>query len=81
MGVFVAGLLVITAVLVIRHPLFGLFTPAAYIYSFTVLRWPWRLLGVAATAVLAGTAQASNIPTTDVLGLTLAVIVIPSTSP
>lgn len=76
MGVFVAGLLVITAVLVIRHPLFGLFTPAAYIYSFTVLRWPWRLLGVAATAVLAGTAQASNIPKTDALGLTLHVIVI-----
>ncbi|WP_031170360.1 sensor histidine kinase [Streptosporangium roseum] len=71
MGVFVAGLLVITAVLVARHPAFGLFTPAAYIYSFTVLRWPWRLLGVAAAAVLAGTAQASGIPKTDALGLTM----------
>ena len=29
MGVFVAGLLAITAVLVVRHPVFGLFTPAA----------------------------------------------------
>ncbi len=76
MGVFVAGLLVITAVLVARHPVFGLFTPAAYIYSFTVLRWPWRLLGVAATAVLAGTAQASGIPRTDVLGLTMHVTVV-----
>ncbi|MFI6802754.1 sensor histidine kinase [Streptosporangium canum] len=71
MGVFVAGLLVITTVLVARHPAFGLFTPAAYIYSFTVLRWPWRLLGVAAAAVLAGTAQASDVPKTDALGLTM----------
>ncbi|MEW9556360.1 sensor histidine kinase [Nonomuraea sp. NPDC050783] len=76
MGVFVAGLLAITAVLVIRHPVFGLFTPAAYIYSFTVLRWPWRLLGVAATAVLAGGAQASSVDTTTGLGLTLYVTVV-----
>jgi signal transduction histidine kinase len=76
MGVFVAGLLVITAVLVARHPAFGLFTPAPYIYSFTVLRWPWRLLGVAATAVLAGTAQASGIPKTDAFGLTMYAIII-----
>jgi signal transduction histidine kinase len=76
MGAFVAGLLVITAVLVARHPAFGLFTPAAYIYSFTVLPWPWRLLGVAATAVLAGTAQASGIPKTDALGLAMYVIIV-----
>ncbi|MEV4897536.1 sensor histidine kinase [Nonomuraea sp. NPDC055795] len=76
MAVFVAGVLVITAVLVARHPAFGLFTPAAYIYSFTVLRWPWRLLGVAAAAVLAGTAQASGIPTTDALGLAMHVTII-----
>ncbi|WP_043640100.1 sensor histidine kinase [Nonomuraea candida] len=76
MGVFVAGLIAITAVLVARQPLFGLFTPAAYIYSFTVLRWPWRLLGVAAAAVLAGTAQASSVPTTDALGLTLHVTIV-----
>lgn len=76
MGVFVAGLLVITAVLIVRHPVFGLFTPAAYIYSFTVLPWPWRLLGVAATAVLAGTAQASNVPMTDAFGVTMRVIIV-----
>ncbi|MEU4410248.1 sensor histidine kinase [Streptosporangium sp. NPDC023963] len=76
MGVFIAGLLVITAVLVIRHPVFGLFTPAAYIYSFTVLRWPWRLLGVAATAVLAGTAQASGVPKADALGLAMHVTIV-----
>ncbi|GGK81826.1 hypothetical protein Ppa06_48130 [Planomonospora parontospora subsp. parontospora] len=31
MGVFFTGLLVITAVLVVRDPAFGLFTPAPYI--------------------------------------------------
>ncbi|MFF3443901.1 sensor histidine kinase [Streptosporangium sp. NPDC002721] len=76
MGVFVAGLLVITAILVVRHPAFGLFTPAAYIYSFTVLRWPWRLLGVTAAAVVAGTAQASDVPKTDALGLALYAIIV-----
>ncbi len=76
MGVFVAGLIVITALLVARHPAFGLFTPAPYIYSFTVLRWPWRLLGVTATAVLAATAQASGIPKTDAFGLTMYAVII-----
>ncbi|MFB9881957.1 histidine kinase, partial [Planobispora siamensis] len=76
MGVFVAGLLVITAVLVVRHPVFGLFTPAPYVYSFTVLLWPWQLLGVAATAVVAGTAQASGVPKADAFGLTMYVIIV-----
>ncbi len=76
MGVFVAGLLAITAALVARHPVFGLFTPAAYIYSFAILRWPWRLRGVPAAAVLAGTAQASGVPATDAFGLTMHVIII-----
>ncbi|MDA0635741.1 sensor histidine kinase [Nonomuraea sp. MCN248] len=76
MAVFVAGLLVITGVLVARHPVFGLFTPAAYIYSFTALPWPWRLLGVAGAAVLAGTAQASGIPRTDALGVSMHVIIV-----
>ena len=43
MAVFFAGLIVIMAVLVIRDPWFGFFTPAGYLYAFAVLRWPWRL--------------------------------------
>ncbi|MEU8383127.1 sensor histidine kinase [Streptosporangium sp. NPDC048865] len=76
MGVFLTGLVTITAVLVVRDPLFGLFTPAPYIYAFTVVRWPWRLPGVAATAVVAGTAQASDVPKTTALGLTISVIIV-----
>ncbi|SDJ00379.1 sensor histidine kinase [Nonomuraea jiangxiensis] len=71
MAVFFTGLLVITAILVIRDPMFGLFTPAPYIYAFAVLPWPWRLPSVAAVAVLAGIAQASTVDVTTALGLTL----------
>ena len=49
------------AILVLRDPWFGFFTPAGYFYAFAVLPWPWRLAGVAAVAAVAATAQASGI--------------------
>jgi len=63
MGLFFAGLIVLTGVLVLRDPWFGLFTPASYFYAFGILPWPWRLLGVAAVAMESGSAQASGIST------------------
>jgi signal transduction histidine kinase len=71
MLVFVAGLLVIIVVLVHRDPWFGFFTPAAYFYAFGVLPWPWELLGVAAVAAVAGTAQASTVDKTTTVGLAI----------
>jgi signal transduction histidine kinase len=62
MLVFFAGVVGFTAVLVLRDPWFGCFAPACYLYAFTTLRWPVRLLGVATVAVIAATAQASDIP-------------------
>jgi signal transduction histidine kinase len=61
MAVFFTGLVVIMAALVIRDPWFGFFTPAGYTYAFSVLRWPWRLGGVSAVAVVAATAQTGGI--------------------
>jgi signal transduction histidine kinase len=61
MAVFLAVLLALTAVLVLRDPWFGFFTPAAYLFTFRLLPWPGRLLGVAAVAVIAGIAQTSEI--------------------
>jgi hypothetical protein len=61
MGVFLAGLLPIMFVLVIRDPWFGFFTPAGYFYAFSLLPWPWELAAVAGVAVTAGTAQASGV--------------------
>ncbi|ADP83237.1 sensor histidine kinase [Pseudofrankia inefficax] len=82
MTVFLVGLAAITLVLVVRDPWFGVFTPAGYVYAFRLLRWPWRLGGICAFAVVAGTAQASGIPRTTVAGvLTWAAVVVVNVVP
>jgi signal transduction histidine kinase len=68
-AVFVTVFVLLMAVLVVRDPWFGFLTPAGYFYTFILLPWPAELLGVGAVAVVAGTAQAYDIPKTDVLGL------------
>lgn len=69
MIVFFAGLVAITAVLVIRVPWFGFFTPAGYFFAFRIVPWPWQPLGVAAVAVVAATAQAYGLDKTTLVGL------------
>jgi signal transduction histidine kinase len=69
MTVFVVGLIAITAVLVIRDPWFGFFTPAGYFYSFRLLPWPWTLAGVTAVAMEAGTAQSAAVVKTTPAGM------------
>jgi signal transduction histidine kinase len=68
MGIFVAGLVLIMAVLVVRDPWFGFLTPAGYFYSFVLLPWPSRLAGVAAVSVVSGTAQAHDLPSLGAIG-------------
>ena len=69
MAVFVTGLIVITAILVIRDPWFGFFTPIGYGLSFRLLPWPWLLPPAAAMAVLAATAQAHSVDKHTLPGL------------
>ena len=69
MAVFVTGIIIITAVLVIRDPWFGFFTPIGYGLSFRLLPWPWQLPGVAAAAVVAATAQAHGVNKDTLPGL------------
>lgn len=71
MAVFFVGLVILTAVLVLRDPTFGFFTTAAYIHAYAVLPWPWRLPAVAIVAVVSGTAQASSVAKTDARGLAI----------
>jgi signal transduction histidine kinase len=71
MAVFMAGLIAVTAVLVVRDPWFGFFAPACYFFAFRTLPWPWELAGIAGVAVVAGTAQASGIAKSTPLGLAL----------
>lgn len=61
MGVFVAGLVVLITILVIRDSWFGYFTPVGYAVSLKYLPWPWRLAGVVGTAFAAAISQTSGI--------------------
>jgi signal transduction histidine kinase len=69
MGLFLAVLIVLMAILVSRDPWFGLFTPAGYIYSFRLLPWPSELAAISGVSIVAGTAQATDIPKTSVYGV------------
>jgi signal transduction histidine kinase len=69
MAAFFAGLVAISAVLVVRDPWFGFFTVPCYQFAFAILRWPWRLPGVAAVAILGGTAQCYGVNKDTPLGL------------
>ncbi|AUI58760.1 sensor histidine kinase [Amycolatopsis sp. BJA-103] len=68
-AVFLGVLTAITLVLVVEAPWFGCFTPVLYVYAFRLLPWPWLVPGVAAAAVVAGTAQAYGVDKTTVAGV------------
>ena len=57
--VFFTGLIAIMTVLIIRDPWFGFFTFTGYFFAVSVPPGRWRLLAVAAVAVLTGTSQAA----------------------
>jgi signal transduction histidine kinase len=57
------------AILVIRDPWFGLFTPAGYFYSYRFFSWPSELAAISGVAIVAGTAQAAGVPKTNVYGV------------
>jgi signal transduction histidine kinase len=61
MALFVAGVVAISFVLTIRDPWFGFYCYAGYAYSLVLLPWPWPLAGVAATSVVAATAQTAGL--------------------
>ncbi|GIM88411.1 sensor histidine kinase [Paractinoplanes toevensis] len=70
MGVFLAGLLLITLALVLRDPWYALFTPACYFYAFRIIGWPAELYFIAGTGVIAGIAQGSGLDARTASGLT-----------
>ena len=70
-AVFVTVLIALMAVAVIRAPWFGFFTPVGYVHAFRLLRWPWQLLGVAAVAWVAATAQMYGVDKTTSFGLVI----------
>jgi signal transduction histidine kinase len=60
-AVFVAGLMVLTAALVIRDSWFGFYTAVCFGYSRALLRWPWQLAGAAGSALIASLSQTSGL--------------------
>ncbi|MBV9449178.1 MAG: sensor histidine kinase [Streptosporangiaceae bacterium] len=69
MAVYLAGLIAITAILVIRDPWFGFFVAAGYGYSIRLLPWPWSLPGMGALAILAATSQMWSVDKATPAGL------------
>jgi signal transduction histidine kinase len=75
MSIFFTGLIVIMFVLVIRASWFGFFTLTSYFYALKLLRWPWRLAGVACTAIMAAISETWGIPKTNAIGILIFVSV------
>jgi signal transduction histidine kinase len=71
--VFFIGLIAIMTLMIIRNPWFGFFTWTGYIYAIRLPLGPWRLLGVAAVAILTGTSQAGGFSTAAMGAVGLAV--------
>jgi signal transduction histidine kinase len=62
MAVFFPVLVVLMAVLVVHAPIYGFFTFTAYFFTYWLPLGKWRVLGVTAVAVLAGTSQNGGLP-------------------
>jgi signal transduction histidine kinase len=59
-AVFLTGLIGLTLALVVRESWFGFVTIAPFMFSYSIVPWPWEMLPVAATATVAGLAQSSG---------------------
>jgi signal transduction histidine kinase len=59
-AVFVTGLMVITAVLVILDSWFGFFAAVCFGYARARLRWPWQMAGATGAALLAAMSQTED---------------------
>ncbi|WP_345764053.1 sensor histidine kinase [Diaminobutyricibacter sp. McL0608] len=60
-AVFMTGLIAINFMLVLFDSWFAFLTIATFTFAYSIVPWPWELLAVAATAVIAGIAQSSSL--------------------
>ncbi len=58
-AVFMTGLIALNLALVFRDSWFGFLTIATFTFAYSIVPWPWQLLAVGATAVVAAVAQSS----------------------
>ncbi|WBB66216.1 sensor histidine kinase [Micromonospora sp. WMMD812] len=76
MAVYYVGLLAFAAALVLDSPWYGFFAWVGFLHSFLALHGRWRFVGVAATAVLLGTAQGGGLPSSEAHWLLWSVLVL-----
>lgn len=74
-AIFVAGAILLNLALVLLHGYFGFLTIATFTFAYSLVEWPWELLPVGGTAVVAGLAQSSSFGA-DTLGLIGRVVVV-----
>ena len=58
---------VLTAVLVVGNPWFGLYAFVGYIDALRFFTWRWAVVGIGATALLTATSQAAGLPDATVV--------------
>jgi hypothetical protein len=56
--VFMTGFIALNLLLVLRDSWFAFLTIATFSFAYSIVPWPWELLPVGATAVVAGLARA-----------------------
>ncbi|MFC3503010.1 sensor histidine kinase [Micromonospora krabiensis] len=76
MAVYYVGLLAFATALVLDSPWYGFFAWIGFLHSVMALHGRWRFVGVAATAVLLGTAQGGGLPSSPAHWLLWAVLVL-----
>ncbi|MFE6734618.1 sensor histidine kinase [Microbacterium sp. NPDC057650] len=59
-AVFLAGAIALNLALVLRDSTFGFLAIATFSFAYSIAEWPWELLAVGGTAVVAGLAQSSS---------------------
>jgi signal transduction histidine kinase len=59
-AVLIAGTILLNLVLVLYDGWFGFLTIATFTFAYSLAEWPWELLAVGGTAVVAGLAQGSS---------------------
>jgi signal transduction histidine kinase len=76
MAVFITVLIVLGALLILDNTIYGLYTFTIFLFVIRFLVWPWRLLGAAAVALLAGTSQAYGVNKDTVSGVLIYLIIV-----
>jgi hypothetical protein len=76
MAVYFTAMIMVMALLVIRSPWFGFFTFTGYFYAYYIPVGRWRLLAVAAVALVTATSQAGGLPRHTPAGIAIWVVIV-----